>query len=40
MYFWARLYMDIAPTDLVVIAVVGLLLWILMAWARRMHASN
>ena len=30
--------LDIAPTDLVDIAVVGLLLWGLVAWTRRMHA--
>ena len=30
--------LDIAPTDLVDIAVVGLLLWGLVAWTRRVHA--
>ena len=30
--------LDIAPTDLIDIAVVGLLLWGLVAWTRRVHA--
>ncbi|MBT5805580.1 MAG: adenylate cyclase, partial [Gemmatimonadetes bacterium] len=30
--------LDIAPTDFVDIAVVGLLLWGLVAWTRRVHA--
>ena len=30
--------LDIAPTDLIDIAVVGLLLWGLVIWTRRVHA--